>query len=148
MVCYCILKFILNESFALPCVTEPSLPLSPLVPTFTSCCCFSRHVGSPVPDIYAQSTKVLVTRFDDVPYAKYAATVDKLREAGIVSSVYVGTKKFGKQIDYAVKENYTHVVILGATEVVQGTVKIKDLATHEEKTIEYYELANFFKKRK
>ena len=101
-----------------------------------------------IPDIYAQSTKVLVTRFDDVPYAKYAATVDKLREAGIVSSVYVGTKKFGKQIDYAVKENYTHVVILGATEVVQGTVKIKDLATHEEKTIEYYELANFFKKRK
>ena len=101
-----------------------------------------------IPDIYAQSTKVLVTRFDDVPYAKYADTVDKLREAGIVSSVYVGTKKFGKQIDYAVKENYTHVVILGATEVVQGTVKIKDLAPHEEKTIEYYELANFFKKRK
>ena len=58
-----------------------------------------------VPDIYKCGTKVLVTRFDDVPYSKYSEIVTLLRENGIVSSSYIGTKKFGKQIDYAVKDN-------------------------------------------
>ncbi len=99
-----------------------------------------------IPDIYNQGTKVLVTRFDDVPYEKYIALTDKLRLSGIVSSMYIGTKKFGKQIDYAVKGHYSHVVIMGASELEAGIVKIKDLNTREESEVAIENIAAYFGK--
>lgn len=85
-----------------------------------------------IPDLYKSEKKVLVARFDDVPVEKYAPIVDALREAGIVASLYTGMKKFGKQIDYAVKGKYSHVVIMGGSELEGGIVKIKNLETREE----------------
>ena len=99
-----------------------------------------------IPDIYNQGTKVLVTRFDDVPYEKYIALTDKLRELGVVSSMYIGTKKFGKQIDYAVKGHYSHVAIMGMSELESGIVKIKNLNTREESEIKLCELGEYFGK--
>ena len=97
-----------------------------------------------VPDLDNEGTKVLVTRFDDVPYEKYTALVDELRGAGLTASLYLGSKKFGKQIDYAVKGNYSHVVIMGGSELEGGIVKIKNLNTREESTVALTELAAFF----
>ena len=97
-----------------------------------------------IPDIYKCSTKVLVTRFDDVPYAKYSEIVSTLRENGIVCSSYIGQKKFGKQIDYAVKDNYTHCVIMGASELAAGEVKIKNLDPREESTVKLEDLVAYF----
>lgn len=85
-----------------------------------------------VPDIYKTGVKVLITRFDDVPYEKYLTIADTLRQNGITASVYVGSKKFGKQIDYAVKGHYSHVLIMGSSEAETDTVKIKNLETREE----------------
>ncbi len=99
-----------------------------------------------IPDIYNQGTKVLVTRFDDVPYEKYIALTDTLRELGVVSSMYIGTKKFGKQIDYAVKGHYSHVAIMGASELEAGIVKIKNLNTREESEVKIDELSAYFGK--
>ena len=87
---------------------------------------------------------MLVTKFDDVPYAEYTKIVAKLRESGIQSSLYIGSKKFGKQIDYAVKGNYSHVVILGSSELEANVVKVKDLRLREETTVEADKLAEFF----
>ena len=89
-----------------------------------------------VPDIYNCGVKVLITRFDDVPYEKYLALSDMLRNAGITASVYVGSKKFGKQIDYAVKGHYTHVLIMGSSEADANVVKLKNLESREETTVE------------
>ena len=85
-----------------------------------------------VPETFGSGVKVLVTRFDDVPYEQYTAIADKLRENGIVSSVYLGSKKFGKQIDFAVKDGYSHVVIMGGDELFRGIVRLKNLSTREE----------------
>ena len=90
--------------------------------------------------------KVLITRFSDVPYEYYMALADKLHNADITASIYLGTKKFGKQIDYAVKEHYSHVVILGASELEAKNVKIKNLATREEQEIPMEKLTEFFGK--
>ena len=99
-----------------------------------------------VPDIYKTGTKVLVTRFDDVPYENYLALTDKLRDMGITSSMYIGTKKFGKQIDYAVKGHYSHVAIMGASEFENGIVKIKDLDSRDETQVALDDLAAYFLK--
>ena len=98
-----------------------------------------------IPDIYKSGVKVLVTRFDDVPYEKYLELAQSLRELGVTASVYVGSKKFGKQIDYAVKGHYSHVLIMGASEAESGTVKVKNLETREESTLALSDLAGFFK---
>ena len=85
-----------------------------------------------VPETFGSGVKVLVTRFDDVPYEQYINTVETLRNAGIVSSVYLGSKKFGKQIDFAVKDGYSHVVIMGGDELSRGVIRLKNLSTREE----------------
>ena len=97
-----------------------------------------------VPDLDNEGTKVLVTRFDDVPYEQYVLLADTLAKAGIRCSVYLGSKKFGKQIDYAVRGHYSHVLIMGGDEAAAGTVKVKNLATREEITLEKDKLAAYF----
>jgi histidyl-tRNA synthetase len=97
-----------------------------------------------IPDLYKAETKVLVTRFDDVPYEKYLDVVNTLRDSGVTASIYVGTKKFGKQIDYAVKGHYSHVVIMGASEFDSGIVKIKNLESREESEVALNALSEYF----
>ena len=97
-----------------------------------------------VPDLDNEGTKVLVTRFDDVPYESYIALKDRLLEGGVKAALYLGSKKFGKQIDYAVKDHYSHVVIMGGSELAEGVVKVKNLNTREENTVKIEELESFF----
>ena len=94
-----------------------------------------------IPDELTEK-KILITRFDDVPYEAYVSLSDKLYELGYSVSIYLGSKKFGKQIDYAVKENYSHIIIMGGSELEGGIVKIKNLAQREEKTVSIEELSN------
>ena len=98
-----------------------------------------------VPDTDKVGTKVLVTRFADVPLEAYTALVDTMRAAGVRAALYLGNKKFGKQIDYAAKSGYTHVVIMGGDELAAGTVKVKDLITREETIVNAAELGGLFK---
>ena len=97
-----------------------------------------------VPDLYKTETKALVTRFDDVPYTEYLALTQKIQSAGVISSLYLGSKKFGKQIDYAVKGHYSHIVIMGASELENGVVKIKDLEKREESEVALDKLGEYF----
>ena len=85
-----------------------------------------------VPESFGASRKVLITRFADVPYEHYMALLDKLHAAGITASIYLGTKKFGKQIDYAVKGDYTHTITVGGDEFQKSTLRLKNLSTREE----------------
>ncbi len=88
-----------------------------------------------VPETFGSDTRVLVTRFDDVPYEAYTALAETLRDNDIVASVYLGSKKFGKQLEYAVKSGYTHTLIMGGDEYARGVVRLKNLSTREEKEI-------------
>lgn len=87
-----------------------------------------------LPD-FKDGVRVLVTRFDDVPYEAYLALTADLRAAGVAAALYLGGKKFGKQIDYAARAGYTHLAILGGEELAAGTVKLKNLATREESVV-------------
>ncbi len=97
-----------------------------------------------VPASLGGGVKVLVARFDDVPYETYLALTEKMRDAGICTSLYLGQKKFGKQLEYAVKTDCTHLVVLGGDELARGVAKIKDLAAREEREIPLNELAKAF----
>lgn len=85
-----------------------------------------------VPAQFGSGIKVLLTRFDDVPYESYLSLLESLRAAGVTASLYLGSKKFGKQLDYAVKSGYSHVVTVGGDEYARGVIRLKNLATREE----------------
>ena len=89
--------------------------------------------------------KALIARFDDVPYREYIKLAETVRACGVPTGLYLGSKKFGKQIDYAIKEGYTYMVIMGGSELEASTVKIKNLITREETEIAISELGKFFK---
>lgn len=97
-----------------------------------------------VPEKLGGGVKVLVARFDDVPYETYLALTESLRDAGVCASLYLGQKKFGKQLEYAVKTDCTHLVVLGGDELARGVAKIKDLAAREEKEIPLADLTKAF----
>ena len=90
-----------------------------------------------IPESLTAGVKVLVTRFPDAPYEAYLNLADALKKHGVTSSLYLGEKKFGKQLEYAVKENYTHVLIMGGDEYARGVVRLKNLATREEKEMPF-----------
>lgn len=90
-----------------------------------------------VPESFTNRVKVLVTRFSDTPYEAYLELADALRKHGVTASLYLGEKKFGKQLEYAVKENYTHVLVMGGDEYARGVVKLKNLETREEKEMPF-----------
>lgn len=88
-----------------------------------------------IPDTFTAGPKVLITRFPEVPYIKYAELSAKLRKARIVNSIYLGDKRIGKQIQFAVQEGYSHIIIMGGFEMEKNVVSIKDLSANEE--VEY-----------
>ena len=85
-----------------------------------------------VPDFGEDCVKVLVTRFDDVPYEAYLELVSGLHRAGIPATMYLGAKKYGKQLEYAIKGGFTHTLTMGGDEYARHTVHLKNLATREE----------------
>ena len=93
---------------------------------------------------FGGGAKVLVTRFDDVPYEEYLKLTETLRAAGITASLYLGAKKFGKQLDYAVKTGCTHICVMGGDELARGVVRVKNLATREEKDVSKEEITKAF----
>ncbi|MBQ9784386.1 MAG: histidine--tRNA ligase [Clostridia bacterium] len=95
-----------------------------------------------VPASFGTGVKVLVTRFEDVPYEAYTSLVEDLRDSGITASVYLGQKKFGKQLEYAVKGEYSHALIMGGDEYARGVVRLKNLATREEKEVALADLVS------
>ena len=97
-----------------------------------------------VPNLLDNKAKVLVTRFDDVPYEAYLSLVDTVRKAGVPATVYVGSKKFGKQLDFAVKEGFTHAIIMGGDELAKKVVKVKDLGAREEREVAIDALGEYF----
>lgn len=97
-----------------------------------------------VSDLAGRQARVLVTRFEDVPNEKYMEIAQNLRDAGITAMTYLGTRKFGKQIEYATKTGCTHAVIMGGSEFSSGMLKVKDLASREEIALPIADAAAYF----
>lgn len=85
-----------------------------------------------MPDPSADAVKVLVTRFDDVPYEAYLSLVSDLHRAGVPATLFLGQKKYGKQLEYALKAGFTHVITMGGDELSRGVLHLKNLSTREE----------------
>jgi histidyl-tRNA synthetase len=87
----------------------------------------------------------MLCHFKDVADAEVLKVANLFRSSGLKVEVFPETPKIGKQISYAETVNANWVAILGATEVAEQKVKVKNLKTGEQKTLTYQQAAEFNK---
>lgn len=78
---------------------------------------------------------VLIVQFSAEHLGDYQAMARTLRAAGIGVEVFPDPKKVGPQLQYAERRGFKIALIAGPDEFVQGTWKVKDLASRTEKTL-------------
>ncbi|QQS34060.1 MAG: histidine--tRNA ligase [Acidobacteriota bacterium] len=86
------------------------------------------------PPEIAESTPadVMVTVWSDETIAESLKLAAELRSDGLRVTVYPEPDKFGKQIKYADQIKVPYVCILGESEIAEGKVIIKNMATGEQ----------------
>jgi histidyl-tRNA synthetase len=66
-----------------------------------------------------------------------------LREHGTNAELYVdGNAKIEKQLKYADKKNIPFVIIVGADEISQKVIRVKNMAERSEQIVSYEDLAH------
>ncbi len=78
------------------------------------------------------TVEVLVAHMDPALKAEYLGLGRELREAGINTEVHLEASKMGKQLSYADRVGVRTVLIMGAREVAEGVVTVKDMATGDQ----------------
>ncbi len=98
------------------------------------------------PEDVKQSVNVMFVNFGGAEALESARLVKSLREEGIACEMYPDSAKMKKQIGYADSEGIPFVAIVGETELNNGTVNLKELATGNQATMTPSELILKFKK--
>ena len=92
------------------------------------------------PEAVQKGTKVLFFNLGIEESKKAFNLMQALRETGIATELYHEQSKFDKQFKYAEKKQVPFVVIIGSTELTEGTCIIKNIVSGEQKTISQQEL--------
>lgn len=91
-------------------------------------------------DLYPENTreasKIIFTNFGEKEAEVSLKVIKQLRAAGISAELYPDTSKMKKQIGYADSMNIPYVGIIGESELADGTVTLKNLATGEQTPVD------------
>ncbi len=98
------------------------------------------------PELDTNSADVLVTIWNEEAIADSLKLANELRQIGLRVTVYPETDKLGKQFKYASTIQAKYVCVLGETELAEGKVTIKNLASGQQDLIERAELKDYFVK--
>ncbi len=83
----------------------------------------------------ALGPQVVLCRFADVPAAAAVRVATLLRESGVRVEVFPETPALGKQLQYAAGLGAPFAAILGAKELAEGVLALKDLRSGEQHTV-------------
>ena len=93
------------------------------------------------PDDTARSTRVLFANFGEAEALASLRIIKELRAAGVATEIYPDASKMKKQIAYANALGVPFFAMVGETELANGTVALKNMATGEQNTVAISELA-------
>ncbi len=93
------------------------------------------------PDDTARSTRVLFANFGEAEALASLRIIKELRAAGVAAEIYPDASKMKKQIAYANALGVPFFAMVGETELANGTVALKNMATGEQNTVAITELA-------
>ncbi len=93
------------------------------------------------PDDTARSTRVLFANFGEAEALASLRIIKELRAEGVAAEIYPDASKMKKQIAYANALGVPFFAMVGETELANGTVALKNMATGEQNTVAINELA-------
>jgi histidyl-tRNA synthetase len=94
-------------------------------------------------DMKLQRTTALVTVFGDEFMDQSIEVVKLLREHHINTELYIdGNAKIEKQLKYADKKNIPYVIIVGADEIAQKVIRVKNMAERSEQIVSHEDLTH------
>ncbi|WP_373493178.1 histidine--tRNA ligase [Aquiflexum sp.] len=91
------------------------------------------------PEENLDKTKVLITHFDEKGFAYGLKVLNQLRKSGVSSELFPEIAKIKKQFTYADKKGIPYVIVLGDTEINNGVVSLKNLATGQQDSMKLEE---------
>ena len=94
------------------------------------------------PKAVTTATQVLFINFGEKETAYSLPIIAKLRAQGIRCEIYPDASKMKKQMQYANQKTIPFVAMTGETEMAEGKVMLKNMATGEQQLVSPDELAN------
>lgn len=96
------------------------------------------------PESLLASSQVMFANFGEKEAVFCLPIIQQLRSVGISAELYPDAAKMKKQFDYANKKNIGYVAIVGESEMQNGEISIKNMATGDQETIKVSEVHNYF----
>ncbi|MEB2774499.1 histidine--tRNA ligase [Algoriphagus sp. D3-2-R+10] len=87
------------------------------------------------PEDSVQSTKILLTHFDQKAFVYALGILKKFRAAGIKAELYPDLTKMKKQLDFASKKAIPFVGICGDAEIEANVIALKNLETGAQESV-------------
>ncbi|HMP99146.1 MAG TPA: histidine--tRNA ligase [Cyclobacteriaceae bacterium] len=82
-----------------------------------------------------QTSKVLITHFDEASFKYGLKVLQQIRDVGIASEIYPDISKIKKQMEYANKKQIPYAIIIGDEEIKTGKLAIKNMLSGEQNSL-------------
>jgi histidyl-tRNA synthetase len=87
------------------------------------------------PESASESTKVLISNFDEQAEIFALPLLQKLRAEGISAEIYPSSTKLKKQMTYADDKNIPFVILIGSDEMESGLLTLKNMKSGEQQKL-------------
>lgn len=87
------------------------------------------------PESASESTRVLISNFDQQAERYALPLLQKLRNAGISAEIYPSSVKLKKQMNYADDKNIPYVILIGSEEMETGLLSLKNMKSGEQQKL-------------
>lgn len=96
------------------------------------------------PENTSESTKVLISNFDEQAEIFALPLLQKLRAAGISAEIYPSSTKLKKQMTYADDKNIPFVILIGSDEMDSGLLTLKNMKSGEQQKLSADQIIKYF----
>lgn len=87
------------------------------------------------PESASESTRVLISNFDEVAEKYALPLLNILRDKGISAEIYPSSAKLKKQMTYADDKNIPFVILIGSDEMETGLLTLKNMKSGEQQKL-------------
>jgi histidyl-tRNA synthetase len=97
------------------------------------------------PETITNTVKVLFINFGDAEAMASMTAIKSLRDAGVSAELFPDNKKTIKQFNYANKRNIPFVILLGESELANGTFTLKNMISGDQQEVTLNQLISAVK---
>lgn len=95
------------------------------------------------PESTSESTRVLISNFDQTAEIYALPLLQQLRSAGISAEIYPSSAKLKKQMNYADDKNIPYVILIGSDEMKTGLLSLKNMKSGEQQKLPAEQIISF-----